>query len=407
MNILNLIVFEDDQWGGFYPISEMHPIFDLLIGCHTFLERLRLYFRPAELSIICRKELADLTRIRHENSAVNEIKPARCDTILVNSCLKPDTAVFQELVSAKPDILYFDDGILLGGKLTAGSLKRLADWILSLPENPSLIEFEFRRKSWPRYANLWDMIGDNARMIEFDYRKMKNQKSRSGVFTTKGKALVHKKAKVAPGAYFDTEAGPIVIDEGVYIEPRSLIQGPAYIGPNTRIMAGLIREGCSIGPVCKVGGELEESVILGYSNKCHEGFIGHSYIGEWVNLGALTTNSDLKNNYTSVKTVVKGKEFDTGMIKVGSLIGDHTKTGIGTLFNTGIVVGFCCNLFGGGLFMQREIPSFTWGTPKSMIRFELDKAIQIAKMAMSRRNVDFTEFHERLFETLADKYAEA
>jgi len=406
MNKLNLIVFEDDQSAGFYPMSETHPIFDLLVGCHNIVERLRLYFRPVAFSIICRRDLADIARLQHGDLTVNAIKPNRYDTIVINSSLKPDIAVFQELASAKQDILFFDDGILLGGKLSAGSLKRLDDWLLSLPENPSLIEFEFRQKSWARYANLWEMISDNGRIIEFDFHLLRSQKARLAAFAVKGKTMVHKKARIAKGAFLDTEGGPIIIDDGAYVEPRSLIQGPAYIGRHTRVMAGMVREGCSIGPVCKVGGEIEESIILGYSNKCHEGFIGHSYIGEWVNLGALTTNSDLKNNYTSVRAVVRGKEFDTGLIKVGSLIGDHTKTGIGTLFNTGIVIGFCCNLFGGGLFTQKEIAPFTWGTPKSMIKFELDKAIQIAKMAMSRRNVEFTEVHEKLFEMLANKHLE-
>lgn len=403
-NRFNLIVFEDDQASDFYPLNDSHPVFDLLLGCHTFLDRLCLHFKPVSTTLICRRYLAELARLRHAEFEINEIKPENSDYLIVNAALKPDINVFKELLNAKNDSIFVGDGVLLGGKLSKSSVKRFADWILSLPENPTLPNFNVKEKPWTKYRNLWDMVADNGRIIELDFEYLKKSRTIVDQYKLKSNIMIHKKAKVGGGVFLDTAAGPIIIDRGARIDPRSLIQGPAYIGPDCLILSGIVREGCSLGPVCKVGGELEESIMLGYSNKCHEGFIGHSYIGEWVNLGALTTNSDLKNNYTTIKIHVHGREVDTGLIKVGSLIGDHTKTGIGTLFNTGIVVGFCCNLYGGGLFMQREVTPYSWGTPKSTLKFELDKAIQIAKTAMARRSVNFTEAHEKLFETLFEKY---
>ena len=162
----------------------------------------------------------------------------------------------------------------------------------------------------------------------------------AAVWGSKDQVYVAPTAEVQPFVCIDTTGGPVTIDEGAVINPQTRIEGPAYIGPKSMIVGGKIREGCSFGPVCRVGGEVEESIIHGYSNKYHDGFLGHAYVGEWVNLGALTTNSDLKNDYGSVSVTLDGRNpINTGSTKVGSLIGDHTKTSIGTLFNTGSYVG--------------------------------------------------------------------
>jgi len=137
--------------------------------------------------------------------------------------------------------------------------------------------------------------------------------------------------------------------------------------------------------------------MLGYCNKYHEGFLGHAFLGEWVNLGAMTTNSDLKNNYAQITVAIGSKVVKTGRIKVGSFIGDHTKTGIGTMLNTGICIGFSCNLYGSGLFTEKRIGSFSWGTPGNLVDYRLEKAIRTARASMSRRGVEFVTIHEKLF----------
>lgn len=142
------------------------------------------------------------------------------------------------------------------------------------------------------------------------------------------------------------------------------------------------------------------SIFLGYSNKYHEGFLGHSYAGEWVNLGALTTNSDLKNNYGNIKVFLNGKNIDTGLVKVGSMIGDHVKTGIGTLLNTGINIGFGSNLFGGGMIKEKFIPSFYWGGVQGFSEYEFGKMIDTAEKVIKRRNKKLTSKEKRLFSIL-------
>jgi hypothetical protein len=142
---------------------------------------------------------------------------------------------------------------------------------------------------------------------------------------------------------------------------------------------------------------VEQSVFQGWSNKYHEGFIGHSYLGEWVNLGALTTNSDLKNTYRNVSVPIRGRSVETGMLKVGSFIGDYTKTGIGTLLDTGSVVGFSSNVFGGRKVFPRYVPSFMWGDGETFKTYILEQAVAAARLAMERRNVTMNPGLEELF----------
>jgi len=152
--------------------------------------------------------------------------------------------------------------------------------------------------------------------------------SRKDVYVARG-------AKIHPMVVIDAANGPVYLDEDVEVHPFTRIEGPCFVGKKSILLGTKCREGNSIGPWCRVGGEVEESIIQGYSNKYHDGFLGHAYVGEWVNLGALTTNSDLKNDYGDVEVILPGRRpINTQSTKVGSLIGDHTKTSIGTLLNT-------------------------------------------------------------------------
>jgi UDP-N-acetylglucosamine diphosphorylase/glucosamine-1-phosphate N-acetyltransferase len=194
---------------------------------------------------------------------------------------------------------------------------------------------------------------------------------------------------VEPGSVFDVSSGSIRLSDGVVVRSHTRLQGPAYVGPGSTILGGSLSE-VSIGPVCKVRGEVESSVILGYSNKAHDGFIGHAYLGRWVNLGAFTTNSDLKNNYGSVRVPTASGSRDTGLMKVGCFFGDHVKTGIGTLLNTGTVVGAGSNIYGGRM-PPTYVPPFSWGTGEELTEFRLDKFLEVAGRAMGRRGVEISD----------------
>jgi len=203
-----------------------------------------------------------------------------------------------------------------------------------------------------------------------------------------------KDVKVEPGSVFDLRKGPIRLADGVRVQAHTRLAGPAFIGRGTTVLGGSISE-VSIGPGCKVRGEVECSVILGYSNKAHDGFLGHSYLGRWVNLGAFTTNSDLKNNYGLVRAGGPDGPVETGLMKVGCFLGDHVKTGIGTLLNTGTVVGAGSNLFGGEM-PPGYVPPFSWGNGLDLVEFKLDKFLEVATQAMGRRGVQLGSDMETL-----------
>ncbi|MFQ6618728.1 MAG: hypothetical protein ACE5QV_08590, partial [Fidelibacterota bacterium] len=238
----------------------------------------------------------------------------------------------------------------------------------------------------------WDLILRNSVQIELDFEdNLKGQiegKIYDGaVLLNQDNVHVGEGTEIKPGAVLDAENGPIFIGKNVKVFSNAVIEGPVYIGDGSMIkVCARIYEGTSIGEVCKVGGEVEESIIHSYSNKQHDGFIGHSYIGKWVNIGADTNNSDLKNNYASVKVPINGDPVDSGSIFVGLIMGDHTKTGINTMFNTGTVVGVSCNIYGGG-FPPKFIPSFSWGGSGGFQEYLFDKAVETAKRVMQRRKL--------------------
>jgi UDP-N-acetylglucosamine diphosphorylase/glucosamine-1-phosphate N-acetyltransferase len=260
------------------------------------------------------------------------------------------------------------------------------------------------------YAFSWDLVADIEREITADFASLKGAPSAEADRAVHPSACLINDANIhldgdvsiAPFALLDASRGPIYVGANTRIEAHAAIYGPSFIGANSVILAGKITA-ASIGHTCRVGGEVEESIFHSYVNKYHAGFIGHSYVGSWVNFGAMTTNSDLKNNYSNIRATINGHAVDTGLQKVGSCIGDHTKFGIGTLLNTGISIGLCCNIFGGGLTTDKEVPSFSWGNTDHYRTFSLDKAVQTARIVAERRNTVFSEREIELLKAAHDK----
>lgn len=212
----------------------------------------------------------------------------------------------------------------------------------------------------------------------------------AGVFLSGGHPLIlGENARVEPGVVLDTSDGPIWLDEGARVRAFTRLAGPAYVGRGSTVLGGSL-EACSIGPVCRIRGEFAESVALAYVNKAHDGHMGHAYLGAWVNLGAETTNSDLKNNYGTVRLWTPDGEADTGEIKMGCFLGDHVKTGIGLLLNTGTVIGAGSNLYGAAM-PPRYVPPFSWGTGDDLVAYRIEKFLEVAERAMARRNVALAE----------------
>ena len=217
---------------------------------------------------------------------------------------------------------------------------------------------------------LWDLIRSLKEDLEQDLKVMGNgirgKVHASAVVYNEGAVLVEEGAEVEACAVLDARQGPIYIGKNTIIRPQSYLRGPL-----------------SIGPECRIGGEVTHSIFHGYSNKAHYGFIGHSYVGEWVNLGAGTTNSNLKNNYGTVKVWVNGKEVDSGEQFLGCFIGDHAKLGIDTMITTGAVIGVGANVFGGGV-TPKFINNFAWGEKG---KYKLKEFLETADAMMRRRKM--------------------
>ncbi|MCX7642654.1 MAG: putative sugar nucleotidyl transferase, partial [Armatimonadetes bacterium] len=256
----------------------------------------------------------------------------------------------------------------------------------------------------------WQLIDHNAELISAEFPlategKESEGKLEQGAIVYGGdssQVYLGEGAVVHPTVVLDVTHGPIYIGDNTIVYPPTRIEGPAYVGKGTWIVGGKIREGSNIGDVCRVGGGVEESIIHGYSNKYHDGFLGHAYVGEWVNLGALTTNSDLKDTYGSVRIEIEGEgKVDAGT-KVGCFIGDQVKTSIGTLIYTGKRIGIFSHIHG---VATEDVPSFTiWaksiGAQGDAVELLLDSAIEIHRRVLSRRKIEATPEEVELIKTL-------
>jgi UDP-N-acetylglucosamine diphosphorylase/glucosamine-1-phosphate N-acetyltransferase len=241
--------------------------------------------------------------------------------------------------------------------------------------------------------HVWELMSANPEQVESDVRALfptpPDATLPEGVFRMgEHPVVLGEGAVVEPGVVLDASAGPIWLDEGATVRAFTRLAGPAYVGKESTVLGGPV-EAVSIGPVCRIRGEFAESVALAYTNKQHDGHIGHAYLGAWVNLGAETTNSDLKNNYGTVRLRLPGGDVDTGQIKLGCFLGDHVKTGIGLLLNTGTVVGAGSNLYG-ALLPPTYVPPFSWGTGSELTEYRMEKFLEVAERAMGRRKVALT-----------------
>ncbi|MCD6232331.1 hypothetical protein J7K28_06905 [Candidatus Aerophobetes bacterium] len=390
----SLCIFEDKKTKNFYPLTLTRPVFDLRCGITTLYEKL-IKRNGEEVYLVCREYLREVISQKLRRARVNKLEELKMrDLFFVNGrVLSFEDEIGlegdEEIGISGEDIIY--------ARLNQGTLKSLS---FVHPEEIEEVLNRAKEKVKVREVKakiaryLWDLVNWNGEAIEEDFKEKGKVgvegEVKEGVYLiSPEKIYIGKGTKIEPGVILNAAGGCIYIEEEVRIRPPTIIDGPCYIGKGTVVDGAKIREGCSVGPVCRIAGEIEESIFYAYTNKHHDGFIGHAYIGEWVNLGALTTNSDLKNTYGNVKVYVGGKNLDTKEMKVGSFIGDHTKTGIGTLLNTGCVIGVASNLFGGGV-TPKFVPSFSWGG-KNFSENKLSKVIEVARVVMRRRDVVQTE----------------
>ena len=405
---MKLILFEDLGYRDLLPLTYFRPVWDLRCGALTLAEK-TAFLSKSPLYGLSRTYL--MKSFQKNVSAFDTIGDDET-ALFLNGRWLPDAGSIQKIeqLSSGQTIVYEDSALAFCA--TIGEAKKvLSDDgtvdVARLAERFQPLSHETIMSGKPmlfRYP--WDLIRLNAEQITLDAKNYAQLGTVEGTLRAGVHILVPenvaiaKGATIQPGVVINAENGPVWIDEGATIMANSVLVGPLYIGKKSTIkIAAKIYENTSIGPVCKVGGEVEGCIIHGYSNKQHDGFLGHAYLAEWVNLGADTNNSDLKNNYGSVTVNINGHPVNTGERFVGLIMGDHSKCAINTMFNTGTVVGACCNIFGAGM-PPKFVPSFSWGGAEELVAYKFEKAMAVAKIVMERRNIHFTAETAAVFETV-------
>jgi UDP-N-acetylglucosamine diphosphorylase/glucosamine-1-phosphate N-acetyltransferase len=399
-----ICIFEDALVERLFPLVYFRPAYDLRCGINTLREKIVRAYPKSVVTLHTRPYLADFVRLRNPKFHVNEIPADEC--LFVNGRVVADQSLSKKIpLGTKNDVAYTHEGVLVAANVGGTRLEKLRNSLADgIPESLFAelprVEVDVKIASYP-----WDLVHMNGQELILDFKALTVKKKKSKRRKSEGPHLLGKQgifiadsAVIKPGVVLDAEKGPIYIGNNVTILPFTTIVGPAYIGEGSIVKANsTIYENTSIGPVCKVGGEIEGSIIHGYSNKQHSGFLGHSYVGAWVNLGAGTNNSDLKNNYGTVKVHNASEEIDTGLQFVGLTMGDHSKSAINSMFNTGTIVGVSSNIANSG-FPPKYVPSFSWlASGGALATYKVDRAIEVARKVMARRNVELTSMEEAMF----------
>ncbi len=377
---MKIILSDFEAHLRFAPLSLTRPIGDIRVGLFTNLERWSILLPDDHIGFQSESYLRD------EFEELNDGK-------IVNACIIPN----EDFVAS---IVYLEDNCrLMHGNNTmaiSGTGKNIINY---KGETPILINHR------------WELLSVNAAAISNDIALIKEsisyQKIPKDVIVIGPKDSIYlEEGAILSSCTLNTNEGPIYISKGAEVMEGALIRGPFALCENAVVKMGAKIYGAStIGPFCKVGGELSNVIFQSYSNKGHDGFLGNSYIGEWCNLGADTNVSNLKNNYDSVSSYCyeKKEEVNTGLQFLGLFMGDHSKTGINSMFNTGAVVGVSCNLYGAGFFPKHTL-SFSWGEPNALEPFRIEKSLEYANKMMERRSEKLSAEEENILVHLKDVY---
>ena len=377
---MSLIIFESNSLEGLRPFSFNHSPVELRVGAFTNLERLQSLYKDKEIILVVRDNMKNIIQERFPDLSVNP------DNIPQGLCLN-SSAVFEE---KDIDLLTNSDALSNNDELIS----------FKLDKSTTLLEFRelINNKIDITLScdiliikNIWDIFKDTKIKLSSDFNEFlfnNNYIYHSSLITVnQDQIYIGLDVEIKAGVIIDATKGPVIIQKEAVIDHGTVIEGPNYIGEKTYIAPlTKLRPNNIIGPMCKIGGEISNNNFLGYSNKVHDGFLGHSYVGEWVNIGAGTNNSNLKNNYGLVKVKIENKIYPTELQFLGSLIGDYTRIAIGTSLNTGTFIGVGSNVFNHKL-KDNYIPSFSWGKDKKV---QLESFMTTLSEVKKRRKKDIS-----------------
>jgi UDP-N-acetylglucosamine diphosphorylase/glucosamine-1-phosphate N-acetyltransferase len=396
-----LILFEDSRSDDLAPLTDLLPVHALAFGASHLAARWIAAVPEARLTaLVGRKTALEAWR---DIPALDGGRPESGDDVLiVNVAAVPGPwlgAVLEEPGSR----LWNGEGRVVCARApfatVASGLARAEAFEsflrgLELPE----ASLEARVIRWP-----WELLEWNPEALAADLSAERGE--RAGEIHPMAAVYEPERVSIGAGARIDALAvldartGPIRIGPRARVLSHTVVSGPCLVGEGSELLGGSIGRS-TLGPQCRIAGEVDSSLWQGWANKRHHGFVGHSVVGEWVNLGALTTTSDLKNTYGRVRVWAGGREVETGFHKIGSFIGSHVKTGIGTLLPTGASIGTASNLFGGGRFAPKHLPAFSWWDGERTVEHRFDRFLETARLAMSRRGRPLDPADEAALEAL-------
>lgn len=392
---MKLVLFHDDVALRWTPFVETRPVGELLYGTMSLRERAAKALAIGDASYAGPAHLAGFDE--PGAPAVAADPPGDGDRVFL--CVR---AALEPLAAPLPtrDVTR----VLVGGAAAGWVIPRGAaapppDALRTLSDAARGPSVELAGELLDRP---WHLMAKNAGRVAADAARSGVPPSRpAGAHVVGGHPiLLEEDAAIEPGVVVDVRGGPVWLGSGARAEGPARLTGPLWLGPGSIVFGGPVGTS-SIGPVCKVRGEVADSVINGFCNKAHDGHLGHAVLGRWVNLGAGTINSDLKNTYSPVRLRLPEGELDTGALKVGCFLGDHVRTGIGTLLNTGTVVGAASNLFGGAM-PPAYVPPFSWGSGDDLVEYRLDRFLATATAAMRRREVELGPGVRRVLERASE-----
>ncbi|NTU57456.1 MAG: transferase [Chlorobiaceae bacterium] len=407
---MQVLIFEDEKTLRFKPLTDLKPVYDLVTGCRSLKSRfLAEAMGKVALSWHLRKQIAPWFLESNPGSVVNTITDD--DLMLVNGRLVCDERVMQIISSrdVRPGEALVQNGSLLFCRLKADDcpmgregLPNVVDG-MTLAGSLSCVEVS----GFMLLENLWDPVAFHPKMMKLDANAIASGRIEglvhpSAVLVNPEAISIGRGAVVMAGAILDASEGFVHIGDGAVVEPQAVLMQNVMIAAGARVKIGAkIYSNVYIGSASKAGGEIEDSIIEPFANKQHDGFLGHSYISSWCNIGAGTDTSDLKNNYSSVNLLVDGVQMQTGLQFLGLLMGEHSKCSIGTTFNTGTVVGISANIFGSGM-PSKYVPSFSWGNGESGYEpYMIEKALETARRVMERRRIAMSAAYEEMFRRAA------
>jgi len=391
--MMNIIVFEDQNIANLEPFSINHASFEIKCGLYSNLERIIHNFNSDDsFYLIVRDELKDLVQQRFPRCTVNPSSLPK--GLYLNGAVVWNQGLINKI---KEGSAFSSSGNLIAFQNDGSQNFDSIDDIFNQKSNVTVdIELDY-------ISYLWDCIDLFKKILNLDkidcFDLNDSSTDHIGIINKKD-IFIEQKANIQIGCILDASNGPIILGKNVTIEAGSILKGPLFIDENSIVSNGSKLKGnILIGPNCKVGGEIVNTIFHGYSNKVHDGFLGDSYIGEWVNLGANTNNSNLKNNYSDIKFPFSKQTIDTKRTFLGVMIGDFTRTGISTMINTGSHFGLGCNIFGGS-FQEKYIKSFAWGRD---LVVDFDKFISTIKIMKDRRSKKLSDAEIQFLKNMYQK----